>query len=166
MAENSESINKLKTEIAGSRERLSRELQGLRYELDFPAKFRRSFRKQTGSGISAVVALFESRFVLLAQESKSAAVQLLILVGCVIVALALCLMGYVFLIVSAVAGLAHLLGTSWPVIALVVALVHFIIAGVLLLVARSRITKPMFRDSIDELKKDREWLKTLNQSTN
>ncbi len=115
--------------------------------------------------ISAVVAFFESRFVLLAQESKSAAVQLLILVGCVIAALALCVMGYVFLIVSAVVGLAHLLGTSWPVIALVVALVHFIIAGVLLLVARSRITKPMFRDSIDELKKDREWLKTLNQST-
>jgi uncharacterized membrane protein YqjE len=115
--------------------------------------------------ISAVVAFFESRFVLLAQESKSAAVQLLILVGCVIAALALCVMGYVFLIVSVVVGIAHLLGTSWPVVALVVALVHFIIAAVLLLVARSRITKPMFRDSIDELKKDREWLKTLNQST-
>ncbi len=115
--------------------------------------------------ISAVVTFFESRFVLLAQESKSAAVQLLILVGCIIAALALCVMGYVFLIVSAVVGLAHLLGTSWPVVALVVALLHFIIAGVLLLVARSRITKPMFRDSIDELKKDREWLKTLNQST-
>ena len=115
--------------------------------------------------ISAVVAFFEGRFVLLAQESKTAAVQLLILVGCIIAALALCLMGYVFLIVSAVVGLAHLLGTSWPVVALVVALLHFIIAGVLLVVARSRITKPMFRDSIDELKKDREWLKTLNQST-
>ena len=115
--------------------------------------------------ISAVVAFFESRFVLLAQESKSAAVQLLILVGCIIAALALCVMGYVFLIVSAVVGLAHLLGTSWPVVALVVALLHFIIAGVLLVVARNRITKPMFRDSIDELKKDREWLKTLNQST-
>ena len=115
--------------------------------------------------ISAVLEFFESRFVLLAQESKSAAVQLLILAGCLIVALALCLMGYVFLIVSAVAGLAHLLGTSWPVVALVVALVHFIIAAVLLLVARSRITKPMFPDTVDELKKDREWLKTLNQST-
>jgi hypothetical protein len=57
MAENSESINELKTEIAGSRERLARELQGLRYELDFPAKFRRSFRKQTGSWISAAAAV-------------------------------------------------------------------------------------------------------------
>ena len=115
--------------------------------------------------LSAIVEFFEIRFALAGQESKAAALQIAILVGCVIAALALCVMGYVFLIVSAVVGIAHLLGTSWPVVALVVALVHFIIAGVLLLVARSRITKPMFRDSIDELKKDREWLKTLNQST-
>ena len=57
MAQNSESINELKSEIAGSRERLARELQGLRYELDFPAKFRRSFRKQTVSWISAAAAV-------------------------------------------------------------------------------------------------------------
>jgi uncharacterized membrane protein YqjE len=115
--------------------------------------------------LSAIVEFFEIRFALAGQESKAAALQIAILVGCVIAALALCVMGYVFLIVSAVVGIAHLLGTSWPVVALVVALVHFIIAGVLLLVARSRITKPMFRDTVDELKKDREWLKTLNQST-
>ena len=115
--------------------------------------------------LSAIVEFFEIRFAILAQESKAAALQLLILVGCVMAALALCVMGYVFLIVSAVVGVAHLLGTSWPVVALVVALVHFIIAGALLLVARSRITKPMFRDTRDELKKDREWLKTLNQQT-
>ena len=115
--------------------------------------------------LSAIVEFFEIRFALAAQESKEAALQLLILVGCVIAALALCVMGYVFLIVSAVVGIAHLLGTSWPVVALVVALVHFLIAGVLLLVARSRVTKPMFRGTVDELQKDREWLKTLNQST-
>ena len=115
--------------------------------------------------LSAIVEFFEVRFAVLAKESKSAALQLLILVGCVIAALALCVMGYVFLIVSAVVGIAHLLGTSWPVVALVVALVHFLIAGVLLLVARSRVTKPMFRGTVDELQKDREWLKTLNQST-
>ena len=115
--------------------------------------------------LSAIAEFFESRFALAAQESKAAGLQILILVVCVIAALALCVMGYVFLIVSAVVGIAHLLGTSWPVVALVVALVHFIIAGALLLVARSRITKPMFRDTRDELKKDREWLKTLDQST-
>jgi hypothetical protein len=57
MAEKSESTDELKAQIAGSRERLARELRGLRYELDFPAKFRRSFRKQTGSWISAATAV-------------------------------------------------------------------------------------------------------------
>ena len=57
MAEDPESISELKGEIAGSRERVARELQGLRYELDFPAKFRRSFRKQTGSWITAAAAV-------------------------------------------------------------------------------------------------------------
>ena len=57
MAEKSESINTLKFEIADSRERVARELRGLRYELDLPAKFRRSFRKQTGSWISAAAAV-------------------------------------------------------------------------------------------------------------
>jgi uncharacterized membrane protein YqjE len=115
--------------------------------------------------ISAVAGFFESRFALAARESKAAALQVLILVGCLIAAMALCVMGYVFLIVSAVVGVAHLLGTSWPVVALIVALLHFIIAVILLLVARSRITKPMFPATVDELKKDREWLKNLNQST-
>ena len=115
--------------------------------------------------VRAVADFFESRLALAAQESKSAAMQILILIGCVVFAGALCVMGYVFLVVSAIVGLAHLAGTSWPWIALIVGLVHFIIAMVLLLVARSRITKPMFRDTVDELKKDREWLKNLNQST-
>jgi len=115
--------------------------------------------------ISAFAEFFEIRFTLIAQESKSAALQIAILVGCVIGALALCVMGYVFLIISAVMGLAHLLGISWPWVALIVAVLHFIIAGALLLIGRSRITKPMFPDTRDELKKDREWLKTLSQST-
>jgi len=57
MAEKSESINELKAEIADSRERVVRDLRRLRYELDFPARFRRSFRKQTGSWISAAAAV-------------------------------------------------------------------------------------------------------------
>jgi hypothetical protein len=57
MAEESESIDELKAEIAHSRERVARDLRGLRYELDFAGKFRRSFRKQTGSWISAAAAV-------------------------------------------------------------------------------------------------------------
>jgi uncharacterized membrane protein YqjE len=118
--------------------------------------------------LTALADFFESRFALVAQESKAAAVQLLILAGCLIFALLLCAMGYIFLITGLVVGLAHLAGISWPWIALAAAAVHFIIALALLVVARSRITKPLFRDTRAELKKDREWLKNLdatNQST-
>jgi uncharacterized membrane protein YqjE len=115
--------------------------------------------------LTAAADFFESRLALAAKESKSAALQILILIASVLFAAVLCVMGYVFLIVSAIAGLAHLAGTSWPWIALIVGLVHFIIALALLLIARSRMTKPMFTDTVDELKKDREWLRNLNQST-
>ena len=118
--------------------------------------------------LTALAEFFESRFALFAQESKTAAVHLLILAGCLIFALLLCAMGYVFLITGMVVGLAHLLGISWAWIALAAAAVHFIIALILVLIARSRMTKPVFRATLAELKKDREWLKHLdatNQST-
>ncbi|SRR6266478_2309638 len=117
---------------------------------------------------SALADFFESRFALLAQESKAAALQVLILASCLILAVVLCALGYIFLITGAVVGVAHLAGVSWPWIALAAAALHFIIAIVLLLVAYSRITKPVFRATLAELKKDREWLKNLdatNQST-
>ena len=117
---------------------------------------------------SALVEFFESRFVLIAQESKTAAVQVLIMAGCLILALLLCAVGYIFLITGAVVGLAVLVGISWPWIALAVAALHFVIAFVLLLIARSQVTKPLFRATRAELRKDREWLKHLdatNQST-
>jgi uncharacterized membrane protein YqjE len=118
---------------------------------------------------SALAEFFESRFALVAEESKAAALQVLILAGCLIFAVLLCAIGYIFLITGVVAGLAHLVGISWPWIALAAAALHFIIALVLVLIARSRMTKPFFRATLAELKKDREWLKNLqatNQSTN
>jgi hypothetical protein len=51
------SIDELTAEIVSSRERVGRELRGLHYELDFPAKFRRSFREQTVSWITAAGAV-------------------------------------------------------------------------------------------------------------
>jgi len=114
---------------------------------------------------SALAEFFESRFVLLAQESKAAAVQVLILASCLILAVLLCALGYIFLITGAVAGLAHLAGISWPWIALAAAVLHFIIALVLLLVVRSRITKPLFSTTLAELKKDREWLRSLDATS-
>ena len=45
----------IKSDIALSRDRMGRELNGLRYELDFPRKLKNSFRDQTGMWIGAIV---------------------------------------------------------------------------------------------------------------
>ena len=110
----------------------------------------------------ALADFFESRFALLAEESKAALIQLLVLASYLVLALMLCVFGYVFLIASAVVGLAHLAGISWLWTALMAAGAHFIVALILLLVARSRMTKPLFRATVSEIKKDREWLKNLD----
>jgi hypothetical protein len=47
----------IKSDIALSRDRLGRELNGLRYELDFPRKVKNSFREQPAIWIGAIVAV-------------------------------------------------------------------------------------------------------------
>jgi uncharacterized membrane protein YqjE len=111
---------------------------------------------------SALTELFEARFALFAQDSKAALVQLLVLAASLVLALVLCVLGYVFLIASIVVGLAHLAGISWLWTALAAAGAHFVIALILLVIARNRMTRPFFRATLSELKEDREWLKNLD----
>ena len=49
------SLHELRQEAAHSRDRLARDLTGLRYELDFPLKFRKSFQRQTVLWIGAAI---------------------------------------------------------------------------------------------------------------
>ncbi len=51
------SLHELRQEVAHSRDRLARDLSGLRYELDFPLKFRQSFQRQTVLWITAAVVI-------------------------------------------------------------------------------------------------------------
>lgn len=60
MAEKSgqgKSLHELRQEAAHSRDRLGRDLSGLRYELDFPLKFRKSFQRQTVIWIGAAIVI-------------------------------------------------------------------------------------------------------------
>ena len=58
-SEEDESNYELTQKIAHSREHMARDLSGLRYELDFPMKFRRSFQRSTvvWIGAAAVVGI-------------------------------------------------------------------------------------------------------------
>src|ERR1700730_5909803 len=49
------SLHELRQQVAHSRDRLARDLSGVRYELDFPLKFRKSFQRQTAVWIAAAI---------------------------------------------------------------------------------------------------------------
>ena len=115
--------------------------------------------------VNDLAGFLESRLGLFARESKTALVQILVLVGCIVAAAVFALFGYVFLLASAIASLAHALHVSWIWITLGAAGLHFLLALVCLLIARSRMKKSMFEATAAELKKDREWLKNLDKKS-
>ena len=64
------STDELRTEIARSRERVDRDLRGLHYELDFPAKLQRSYREQTVSWLAAATVVGALMVLLLTRKKK------------------------------------------------------------------------------------------------
>lgn len=114
--------------------------------------------------LSALAHFFESRFELAARESKAALVHLLTLIGCLLAAALLSLLGYLFLIVCLVVGIAHWIGISSVWTVLIASLLHF--AGALLcaIIARGQFKRPIFHDTAVVLKEDTEWLKNLDQA--
>jgi uncharacterized membrane protein YqjE len=117
---------------------------------------------------SALADFFESRAALLATESKAALIQLLVAAICLVAAVLFFAFGYIFLLATVVVAIARAAHTSLLWVALAAAGLHFVMAFILLLVAGTGIKRPMFRATMEELKKDREWLKNLesNQKRN
>jgi len=112
--------------------------------------------------VAGLADFFESRLGLFAAESKAALAQLLALIVCMVGALLFFAIGYIFLIASAVVWLARTADIPWWWIALAGAGLHFLIAIILLLVAKSWTARPLFPETTAELEKDRQWLKSLD----
>jgi uncharacterized membrane protein YqjE len=115
--------------------------------------------------LNSLAGFLESRITLFAAESKTALVHVLVLVGCLAVAAFLAVFGYIFLVASAIVGLAQAFGISWVKISLAAAGLHFLLAFICVLIARSRMKKPMFEMTSTELKKDRAWLKNQDKKS-
>jgi len=115
--------------------------------------------------LNSVAGFLEARIALFSKESKTALVHILVLVGCLAAAAFLAVFGYIFLVASAIVGLAHAFHISWVKMALLAAGLHFVLAFVCVMIARSRMNKSMFEMTAVELKKDREWLKDLDKKS-
>ena len=112
--------------------------------------------------VTDFASLAESRLALFVRESKTALVQIIIFVACLLAAILFVSLGYIFLLVSIVFGVAQMVQTSWIWIALIAAGVHFLLAVIAVIVARARMVRAPFPELAGELKKDREWLKSLD----
>ena len=124
----------------------------------------KGLRASLATFVSSGVRFVESRLSLASKEAKAALMRIVVLVACAVIALVLTLTGYVFLIVFAIVGIAHLIGVSWIWVALVVALIHFAGALFALIIARGQMKHPLFADTASVLKEDTEWLKNLDQT--
>jgi len=115
--------------------------------------------------VTDFAALAESRLSLFIRESKTTLVQVVILLACLLGAILFLILGYIFLVVSAIFGVARLVETSWVWIALIAAGLHFLLAVIAVVIAGIKGFKAPYPELSAELKKDREWLKNLDVSS-
>jgi len=103
-------------------------------------------------------AYLHARLRLAGLESKEALVHYLKIIAWVVVALVIVVFGYLFLCIGAVVLIARLIGVEWPWVMIAFAVAHFVVAVVCVFRAKSSLTVPMFSVSLQELRKDKEWM--------
>ena len=112
--------------------------------------------------IAAKLAYLRARLELAGIEAREATVHYAIILGLAIGALVVLVFGYLFLVIALVFLVAALLGSAhaWIWVLLGAALLHLLGAAILGWIAKVKLSAPMFTASLNELKKDQEWLKT------
>jgi uncharacterized membrane protein YqjE len=114
--------------------------------------------------VSALFAYVETRAALLAVESKALLLQLVGIVAFGLGALIAGVFGYIFLVASLIVGIAHGTGFSWTWIALATGVLHILVAGVCVFLAKSKLRGRLYPETRSELKRDQTWLKTLGKT--
>jgi uncharacterized membrane protein YqjE len=110
--------------------------------------------------LAAKLDYLRARLQLLGLEGKEAAIHYGIIAGLAIGALVAAVFGYLFFVIAFVFFIAWLCGggNAWIAVALVVAVVHFGAAAALAIAAKWKLEKPVFSATIEEFRKDQEWL--------
>lgn len=110
--------------------------------------------------IAAGLDYLRARLRLFTSEAKDAGGRLGVMSALAGGLVVLCAMGYILLVLAVVFGIAAFFDSrsGWAWATLIAALVHFVIATVLLLMLKRKTSDPFFPQSIEELKKDQQWL--------
>ncbi len=119
------------------------------------------FRHLLASGIEYV----HARLELAGLEGKEAFVVCAKVAAALIMAVALLAFGYIFCLMGLVAVLVYFSGFFWGWVVLALALLHFIGVALCLLIARACWRRPCFPATLEEFRKDQEWLSRSRKTT-
>ncbi len=110
--------------------------------------------------LSATLAYLKARLELAGLESKEAGIHYVIILALAVIALVVTIFGYFFFCLALVFFIAWLIDTehAWIWVTFGMALLHFGIAAACLWMAKTRLSAPMFSATLQEFKKDHEWL--------
>ena len=109
---------------------------------------------------ASVAGYLQARLQLAGLESKEAAAHGLKILLWLAAGAAAASLGYIFSCCAVVFIFAHLLGVSWIWIMLGLGVAHFLAAIVCAIIVRNKFPRPLFESTINEFKKDQEWLTT------
>jgi uncharacterized membrane protein YqjE len=120
------------------------------------------FLRHLAGLISGNLSYLRARLALAGLEGKEAGIHYAIILGLAVGALVITVFGYFFLIFAIVSLIAWLSGggIAWFWTTFGAGLVHVGGAVALLIIARKKLSQPMFAATMDEFRKDQECLKT------
>ena len=110
--------------------------------------------------LGASAGYLKARLELAGLEGKEALIHYAIIIGLLVASLVVILFGYFFFCFGLIFAVAALIDTkhAWIWVTFGFALLHFGAAAGALLMAKARLAEPMFKTTLDEFKKDQEWL--------
>jgi uncharacterized membrane protein YqjE len=117
-----------------------------------------------GAAVGAIDYL-EARLALLRFEAKEAGTDLVIRLVSFVVATGFCAIAYLALVAAVIGWISAAREWPWPAVTAGVALLHLLVAVILVAIARRRFSRSPFRDSLAELERDQEWLEDFREKS-
>lgn len=129
---------------------------------DFPQRPpvgpRRDLGQVVTDSIGTLVDYLHIRGILIRLEAREAAAELAKKIALLVVAGLFLAIGYVGLVIALVAWAVEKLDWSWPIAIAIAAGLHITGGVVAFLISRRHPNQALFRDTLDQLEKDRKWL--------
>ncbi len=113
--------------------------------------------------LGGIAGYTKARLALAGVEGKEAAVHYAIILGLALAAGVLSIFGYLFVVITIVFAIAAAAGggEAWLWVMGAAALLHLVVAAGILFLAWKRLKAPMLEFTLEELRKDKEWLNNL-----